>query len=82
MHDELEALGGFTLPSPIYILGVVAFGIAGLIAYGGGKRNGRPRERWLGVALMFYPYAIGGTALLYAIGVGLCIAAWAARRAT
>jgi hypothetical protein len=82
MHDELEALGalGFTLPSPIYIVGVVVFGIAGLIAYSDGKRNGRPSERWLGLALMLYPYAIDRTWLLYFIGVGLCIAAWAVRR--
>jgi hypothetical protein len=29
---------------------------------------------WLGVALMFYPYAVSGTAALYAVGGALCIA--------
>jgi hypothetical protein len=27
---------------------------------------------WLGVALMFYPYAVSGTVALYAVGLALC----------
>jgi apolipoprotein N-acyltransferase len=82
MHDELEALSalGITLPSPAYLVGAVVFGLAGLLAYYDGKRERRPRERWLGVALMLYPYVIGETWLLYCVGVALCIGAWSARR--
>jgi len=82
MQNELEMLRelGFTLPSPAYIAGAVVFGLAGIAAYYDGKRNGRPRERWIAIALMLYPYAVGETWLLYVVGVALCIGAWFARR--
>jgi hypothetical protein len=82
MQDELDMLGtlGFTLPSPTYIAGAILFGLAGLFAYHDGKRHGRPRERWLGLALMLYPYAIDATWLLYLVGLTLCIGAWLDRR--
>ena len=75
MRDELEMLG-FALPSPTYIVGAILFGIAGIVAYYDGKRHRRPRERWLGLALMLYPYAIGTTWLLYVVGLALCAGAW------
>jgi len=82
LNDELDMLRelGFTLPSPAYIVGAVLFGLAGLWAYYDGKRHARPRERWIGIALMLYPYAIGETWLLYVVGVVLCIGAWLVRR--
>ena len=82
MNDQLELLRelGFTLPSPAYIAGAVLFGVAGLAAYYDGKRHGRRRERWIGIALMLYPYVIGETWLLYVVGVALCFGAWFARR--
>jgi hypothetical protein len=46
---------GFAMPSLAYVIGAIVFGLAGLAAYYDGKRHGRPRERWLGVALMLYP---------------------------
>lgn len=78
MQDELETLGtlGFKWPSPAYIVGLIVFGILGLVAYYYGKRTGRPRTRWLGVALMLYPYVVWQTWLLYLVGVGLCVAIW------
>ncbi len=84
MQDGLETLGalGFTLPSPAYIIGVVLFGVAGLAAYYDGKRHGRPRERWLGVALMLYPYVIYETWLLYVVGTALCVGVLFDRRVT
>jgi hypothetical protein len=39
-----------------------------------GRRTGRPRTRWLGVALMLYPHVKAQTWLLYAVGALL----WAA----
>ena len=63
-----------SLPSPAYLFGAVIFGVAGLVAYRMGKRADRPRTRWLGAALMVYPYAVPQTWLLWTVGVALC--AW------
>jgi hypothetical protein len=78
MQNELEMLGelGISLPSPAYIVGVIVFGLIGLVAYYRGKRAGRPRTRWLGLALMLYPYVVWQTWLMYVVGIGLCIAIW------
>jgi hypothetical protein len=72
--NDLSALQsmGLTLPSPAYILGAVLFGLVGFGAWRYGKRMERPRTKWLGVALMFYPYAVSQTWLLYAVGALLC----------
>ncbi len=77
LNDELELLRelGFTLPSPLH-RGAVVFGFAGLAAHYDGRRHARTRERWIGIALMLYPYAIGETWLLYLVNAVLCAAAW------
>jgi len=74
--DNLQTLQllGISLPSTAYIVGAVLFGLLGIAAYRYGKRAGRPRSKWLGVALMLYPYAIPQTWLLYLVGVALCAA--------
>lgn len=74
--DELNNLNalGLTLPSPAYIFGAILFGIIGFAAYRYGKKAMLPRSKWIGIALMFYPYAISETWLLYAVGTGLCAA--------
>ena len=81
MQESLEALNelGIQLPSPAYIAGVVIFSVIGIAAYYYGKRGGRPRMRWLGLALMLYPYVVWQTWLLYVVGAGLSIAAWRER---
>jgi hypothetical protein len=78
MQDELDLLQtlGFTLPSPAYIVGAILFGLIGIYAYYVGKHHDRKRTKWLGVALMFYPYAVWNTWLLYAVGVALCVGVW------
>jgi len=76
LNDELKALQslGLTLPSPAYIAGVLIFGLVGFVAYRRGKKAGRPRTKWLGVALMLYPYLTAPTWLLYLVGAALCLA--------
>ena len=71
---DLNALAtsGLTLPSPAYLFGLIFFGIAGYAAYRYGKKAGLSRPRWIGIALMFYPYAVSETWMLYGIGAGLC----------
>ncbi|SDE63181.1 hypothetical protein SAMN05444679_12690 [Variovorax sp. CF079] len=49
------------------------FGLIGFVAYRYGKRAGRQRSKWLGVALMLYPCAIAQTWLLYVVGAALCV---------
>ena len=65
---------GLELPSPAYIMGAVLFGIIGLLAFRDGRRTKRRQTLWLGVALMFYPYAVSGTWMLYVVGSALCAA--------
>jgi hypothetical protein len=69
----LEAMG-LTLPSPAYLTGAILFGIIGFVAYRYGKKMELPIPKWIGVALMLYPYAISETWQLYAVGSGLCAA--------
>ena len=81
MQDSLETLNelGIVLPGPAYIAGVVVFSVIGIAAYFYGKRRGKPRMRWLGLALMLYPYVVWQTWLLYVVGMGLSIAVWLER---
>lgn len=73
--DEQQLLSSLMgmLPTPVYILGSILFGIIGFVAYRYGKKTARNRCKWTGVALMFYPYLIGNnTVLLYLTGAALC----------
>lgn len=82
MNDTLataEALG-FTLPSMAYIVGAILFGMIGFVAYRYGKSMSIPATKWIGIALMLYPYAISATWLLYAVGVALCVGAYLTAR--
>jgi hypothetical protein len=74
--DQLQNLEsvGLTLPSPAYIFGAVLFGIIGYAAWRYGKKTSRVYTKWIGVALMLYPYAISETWLLYVVGSALCVA--------
>jgi hypothetical protein len=57
------------------------FSVAGMAAWVMGKRKQKATTKWLGVALMFYPYAVTQTLLLYLVGLALCGAVvWDARR--
>ncbi|HSN33275.1 MAG TPA: hypothetical protein VLU41_11375 [Ideonella sp.] len=71
--NDLGALG-FALPSPAYLFGAIVFGVVGWAAWRWGRKAERPRAKWIGVALMLYPYAVSRTWLLYAIGAVLCAA--------
>jgi hypothetical protein len=83
VNDSLLALDalGFTLPSTGYLIGLVIFGIAGYVAYRYGKKLSRPATKWIGIALMLYPYAISATWALYVVGIGLCVEAFLTARA-
>ncbi|MDB5823699.1 MAG: hypothetical protein JWR21_2403 [Herminiimonas sp.] len=72
--DNLQTLNtlGLSLPSPAYLIGAILFGILGYAAYRYGKKSSLSIPKWLGVALMLYPYAVSDTTLLYIIGALLC----------
>jgi hypothetical protein len=72
--DDLKTLEGMglTLPSPAYLIGAIFFGIIGFAAYRYGRKASLTSTKWIGVALMLYPYAIAETWLLYAVGASLC----------
>jgi len=80
--DQLAALNalGIELPSPAYMVGSIIFGLIGFAAFRNGRKTKQPRTLWLGIALMFYPYAVSQTWLLYAVGVLLCAVLWLDRR--
>ncbi|MGE5451450.1 MAG: hypothetical protein ACM3VZ_06350 [Acidobacteriota bacterium] len=71
---------GITLPTPAYLIGMLIFSIIGMVAYYRGKASHKPKVRWLGLALMLYPYAVSSTAWLYLVGVSLSVAAGYAER--
>lgn len=73
--DELHAAEslGFTLPSTAYLVGAILFGLIGMAAYLYGKKAARANAKWIGLGLMFYPYVISKTWLMYVVGVGLCV---------
>ncbi|MEO6920646.1 MAG: hypothetical protein ABI171_16825 [Collimonas sp.] len=74
--DELDLLqvSGLSLPSPAYLFGVIIFSIIGFVAYRYGKKTSFSYPKWIGAALMLYPYAISRTWMLYLVGAGLCTA--------
>ena len=80
--DELNAMEslGFTLPTPAYLFGAILFGIIGFAAYRYGKNASLEIIKWLGVALMLYPYLISETWALYAVGGALCVGLYVWRR--
>ena len=73
--DELNSLSslGISLPTPAYIIGAIFFGLVGYGAYRYGKQKSLNKVKWIGVALMIYPYAISGTEMLYVVGAALCL---------
>ena len=69
--SQLQSMG-FTLPSPAYIIGAIFFSFAGMAAWYYGKRAGNSTVKWLGVALMFYPYVVTDTVMMFIVGAALC----------
>jgi hypothetical protein len=68
------------MPTPAYLTGMILFSILGFAAYRYGKKASLGTTKWIGIALMFYPYAVSSTWLLYAVGAGLCISLYFSRR--
>jgi hypothetical protein len=71
---------GIEMPSAAYLIGVLLFSVVGMVAFWQGRKLKRPRVKWLGLALCLYPYVVWGTAGVYVVGAGLCVALWMYRR--
>lgn len=78
MQDQLRTLEllGITLPTPAYIVGVLLFSLIGMVAYAVGRRRSQSATKWIGLALMLYPYVVWSTWGMYLVGAALSIAAW------
>ena len=70
----LSSSMGLELPSMAYIVGALLFSTLGLVAWRYGAKMQHPRVKWLGIVLVFYGYVAYETWVLYAVGVGLCVA--------
>ncbi len=76
--SELSSLDlGFQWPSPAWLFGSLVFSVIGYGAFRYGRKTGRRRTLWIGVALMLYPYVVSQTGLLYVVGLALCVGLWA-----
>ena len=75
LTETLQDLG-IELPSIWYLAGMLLFSIIGIVAFWQGRKLQHPPVKWLGLALMLYPYVVWSTAGIYVVGVGLCIALW------
>ncbi len=62
------------MPTPAALFGLILFGVIGLAAFLYGKKQSLWKPVIVGLALMFYPYFVSETWILYAIGSGLCLA--------
>jgi hypothetical protein len=80
--DQLSALEamGITMPTPVYLVGMILFSVCGYAAYRYGKKNSDPVTKWIGIALMLYTYVVSDTAMMYLVGVALCGAIYWLRR--
>lgn len=80
--NELKALEaqGFTMPTPAYFAGVILFSILGYVGYRFGKKATNPTVKWIGVALMLFPYVVTDTLMLYIVGAGLCLGIYVYRK--
>ena len=77
--DQLKSLG-FAFPSPAYLFGMIVFSIIGYAFFRYGKKAELPIPKWVGVALMLFPYVVPQTWALYLIGSGLCVGAYLFRK--
>lgn len=75
MNEELALLQGLglELPSAAYLIGSLVFSLIGWVAFRRGRKQARPALTWGGVVLMFYPYFVSRTWLLWGLGVALCV---------
>jgi hypothetical protein len=70
---EFLRMLGIEIPTLAYLAGLLLFGIVGIAAWRRGRKTGRPTAKWLGLALMLYPYVTPQTWLMYSVGAALSV---------
>lgn len=55
------------------LIGNLLFSAIGFVALAFAKKQGRWKTALIGVLLMFYPYFVSGTLMLYGVGIVLTI---------
>jgi hypothetical protein len=70
---EFLRMLGIEIPAPAYLAGLLLFGIVGIAAWRHGRKTRRPTAKWLGLALMLYPYVTPQTWLMYSVGAALSV---------
>ncbi|WP_227753708.1 MULTISPECIES: hypothetical protein [Ramlibacter] len=65
---------GDLLPTPWGFAAMVVFSIAGIVGWRHGRREKKPAPKWLGLALMLYPYGVSGDVMLWVVGAALTAA--------
>jgi apolipoprotein N-acyltransferase len=73
--NELKAMQtmGFSWPSPGYLWGALLFGMLGYAAFRRGRKTEQLGLVFSGIALMVFPYLVGQTWILWAVGTALSI---------
>ncbi len=81
MEDNLGAAtsGGFQLPDPLALVGMVMFSLLGMWAFKEGRRESNIKQLLLGIALVGYSYFTPAVWQVWLIGVGLTWAVFKVR---
>ena len=74
MNTSLPIAQYSSWPSAAFIFGSIVFTIIGFAAFRYGKKMESMNTMFIGGAMMFFPYFISATWLLYAVGAAFCAA--------
>jgi hypothetical protein len=67
------------MPTPANLFGLIIFSVTGFAVFNYARKQAKWRAAAIGAALMFYPYFVDRTWLLYAVGLALCAALYVVR---
>ncbi len=73
------ASGGFELPEPMALVGMVMFSLLGMWAIKEGRREANIKQLLLGIALVGYSYVTPETWQVWLIGTALSVAVFKVR---
>ena len=74
-----NALGGFQLPEPLALMGMVMFSLLGMWAFKEGRREANIKQLLLGIALAGYSYFTPETWQVWLVGAVLTVAVFKVR---